>query len=103
MIGQRIPYLNQRVTKMANVFIHLRNELLDDGKAKDHKVIEATYVEMFHDRIEFYTEELGHREIIIAPDGEDAGYDWFIDDKAYMFCSVYAQAYDEYGNLGDNK
>ena len=88
---------------MANLFIHLRNELLDDGKAKDHKVIEATYVEMFHDRIEFYTEELGHREIIIAPDGEDAGYDWSIDDKSYMWCTVYAQAYDEYGNLGDNK
>ena len=84
---------------MANLFIHLRNELLDDGKAKDHKVIEATYVEMFHDRIEFYSLELVHREIILAPDGEDAGYDWFIDDKAYMFCSVHAQAYDEDGNL----
>jgi len=83
---------------MTNVFIHLRNELLDDGKAKDHKVIEATYVEMFHDRIEFYSEGLGHREIILAPDGEDAGYDWSIDDKTYMFCSVYAQSYDEYGN-----
>jgi len=83
---------------MANVFIHLRNELLDDGKAKDHKVIEASGVGMFHNRIEFYAEGLGHREIILAPDGEDAGYDWFIDDKAYMFCSVYAQAYNEYGN-----
>ena len=89
---------------MANVFIHLRNELLfDDGKAKDHKVIEATYVEMFHDRIEFHAEGLGHKEITLAPDGEDAGYDWSIDDKSYMWCTVYAQAYDEYGNLGDNK
>ena len=88
---------------MTNVFIHLRNELLEDGRSKDHKVIEATYVEMFHDRIEFYSEALGHREIILAPDGEDAGYDWSIDDKTYMWCTVYAQAYDEYGNLGDNK
>ena len=79
---------------MTNVFIHLRNELLDDGKAKDHKVIEATHVEMFHDRIEFYSEELGHREISLSVDGE---YDWTIDDKTYMFCSVYSQVYNEYG------
>ena len=88
---------------MTNVFIHLRNELLDEGKAKDHKVIEATYVEMFHDRIEFWAEGLEHTEITLAPDGEDAGYGWYLGGEYYLWCIVYAEAYDEYGNLGDKK